>query len=42
MLQFFIGLIVGALIGVAMMALCVSSKKREEIYESPDFYEKMK
>lgn len=42
MLQFFIGFIVGVLSAIVVLCLCMSSKHREEIYESSDFWEKMK
>lgn len=42
MLQFFIGIIVGVLMTIIMVALCMSSKKREEIYSQDDFYKEQK
>ncbi len=42
MLQFFIGFVVGALAAIIVLSLCMSSKQREQAYEDPEFWEKMK
>ncbi len=42
MLYFFTGFIVGTLCGISITSLCVASKKRDDAYDSADFYKKMK